>query len=134
MSWKQSIFTILIFGFFVAELIGQTIDRGPYLQSVSQESIYIKWRTDSSTDSKVWYGDSPSNLNLMITSGVNVTDHEILIEGLASNTSYYYAVGNNNGQMAGGDDNHYFLTSPDTSGNQIVRAWVLGDCGTANNK
>ena len=81
MSWKRSLITILFLGIFLFENIGQTIDRGPYLQTVTNESIILKWRTDSSTNSKVWYGDSPSNLNLTVVSGTSVTDHEIQIDG-----------------------------------------------------
>ena len=131
--WKESILILSIITFFGINSIGQIIDRGPYLQSVNTESIIIKWRTDSPTDSKVWYGNSPSNLNLSITSGVNTTEHEMQIEGLTSYTDYYYAVGNSNGQMAGGNNEHYFRTTPDTSGSQIIKAWVLGDAGTATN-
>ncbi len=129
---KGVLLAILMSVLIFVNALGQTIDRGPYLQTVTTESIFIKWRTDIPTNSKVWYGDSPSNLNLTLSSGVSVEDHEILIDGLNTNTTYFYAVGNSNGQMVGGDDSHYFKTTPDTSGIQTIRAWVLGDAGTAN--
>lgn len=132
MSWKRLLFTILFIELVAINVFGQSIDRGPYLQSVTTGSIYINWRTDSPTDSKIWYGDSPGNLISTVADAANVTDHELQINGLSTNTTYYYAVGNNIGQMAGGDDSHYFITTPDTTGNQLVRAWILGDCGTAN--
>ena len=132
MNLRGPIFTFIFSILICFSANGQSIDRGPYLQTLTGESIFIKWRTDSSTDSKVWYGDSPSNLNFTVSSPNNVTDHELMIDGLDANTIYFYAVGNSNGQMMGGDDNHYFLTTPDTTGSQTVRLWVLGDCGTAN--
>ena len=108
----------------------QNIDRGPYLQLVTTNSIFIHWRTDSSTDSRVWYGDDPNSLNNIVENSNNTTDHALQITGLNPNTIYYYAVGNSNGELAGGDFDHYFKTSPSTS--QNINVWVLGDAGTAN--
>ena len=108
----------------------QNIERGPYLQFSTPESIIIKWRTSFPTQSKVWYGDSPTELNLMETSTTSTTEHEVMIENLTPNTVYYYAVGNQNGQMQGGDNDHYFKTNP--LGNEPVHIWVLGDAGTKN--
>lgn len=132
MRWTTTSTIFCFFIFLNFNAFGQTIDRGPYLQTVTPQSIIIKWRTTSATSSKVWYGNDPSNLNLTLSVGANVTDHEMQISDLSQNTKYYYAVGNANGQMAGGDPNHYFITSPDNSGNQTVRIWALGDCGTGN--
>ncbi len=117
---------IILFLFYIATN-AQNIDRGPYLQMTTTSSIYIHWRTDSPTDTKVWYGDAPDNLLETLSSSTEVEDHEILIPGLTSNTVYYYAVGNSDGQMAGGDDNHYFKTAP--SGSEPIKIWVLGDAG-----
>jgi len=89
---KVLLITLLLFFFFGFEINAQTINRGPYLQSVTTGSIFIKWRTDVATTGKVWYGNSPTNLNMTVT-GVNTTDNEIQVTGLASNTTYYYAVG-----------------------------------------
>ncbi len=111
---------------------GPNITRGPYLQSGTPSSTVIKWRTSSSTDSKVWYGSSPSNLNLTQTVGGSQTDHEVTLSGLSANTTYYYAVGDDNGQSIGGDSDHYFTTAPTTGTSQPITAWVLGDCGTGN--
>ena len=74
-----------------------TIIRGPYLQSGTPTSIIIKWRTADSTDSKVWFGDSPTNLVNSITAVGNRIDHEVTISGLTPNTVYYYAVGDGSG-------------------------------------
>ena len=130
MNKKTSLAPIIILLSFCYVTNAQTIDRGPYLQMVTTSSIYIHWRTDSLTDSKVWYGDDPNNLDFTLFDPADTTDHEIQITSLTSNTIYYYAVGDSNGQMAGGDNDHYFKTSP--SSNQIIRAWVLGDAGTKN--
>ena len=77
-------FLVILCSFFT-NINAQTIDRGPYLQLVTTSSIYVHWRTDSSTNSKVWYGDNPNNLTEILSTPANVTDHEILIAGLNRN-------------------------------------------------
>ncbi|MFK7806518.1 MAG: metallophosphoesterase, partial [Saprospiraceae bacterium] len=111
---------------------GQNIIRGPYLQSVYQDHITVRWRTDESTSSKVWYGTSPSSLNNVITSSSQATDHEVLLEDLIPDTKYYYAVGNNSGQLANGQE-HYFETAPLPNSQEKIRMWLLGDMGFGNN-
>lgn len=111
------------------DLHGQDLIRGPYLQTVTTESIYIKWRTDSPTDSKVWWGTDPGDLFNTIESEDNTTEHEIQITGLLENSTYYYAIGDSNGELAGGDADHYFRTSPPSNTDQTIRAWVLGNAG-----
>ena len=130
MNTKSLLTSLAILLTIFPEINAQTIDRGPYLQMVTTTSIYIHWRTDSSTDSKVWYGDDPSNLTSTLFVSGNRTDHEIHVTGLTGNTTYYYAVGDSDGQMVGGDSDHYFKTSP--SSNQPVKIWVLGDAGKKN--
>ncbi|MCO6486792.1 MAG: metallophosphoesterase, partial [Phaeodactylibacter sp.] len=93
----------------------------------------IKWRTNTSTSSKVWYGPSPTNLPFTATVNGSYTDHEVKITGLAPNTVYYYAVGNSSGQLTQPSANHYFKTSPNPGTVQTIRTWVLGDCGTGDN-
>ena len=109
-----------------------TVVRGPYLQSGTTSSAIIKWRTSNNTDSKVWYGDSPTNLNQSHLVNGSQTEHEITITGLNANTTYYYAIGDSGGQMEGANNDHYFKTSPSSGTSQPITAWVLGDCGTAN--
>ena len=119
---------ILVF-FFGVDVNAQTINRGPYLQSVTTGSIFIKWRTDVASASKVWYGTTQGNLNNVVDLGGSTTDHEVQITGLNSNTTYYYAVGYGSTQLAGDDSDHYFNTTPPTSTSQTIRAWVLGNAG-----
>jgi hypothetical protein len=129
MNSKAPLLALIFLLAICFKINAQSIDRGPYLQLVTTSSIFIHWRTDSQTDSKVWYGDDPANLNLTLTDPDNTTDHQINITGLSSNTTYYYAVGDSNGQMAGGDNDHYFKTSPNQNTTQTIRAWALGNAG-----
>ena len=120
---------LCLFGF---QALSQTVVRGPYLQSGTATGLIVKWRTNSSTDSKVWYGPSPTNLNQTETVTGSRTNHEVQISGLSPSTQYYYAIGNAAGQIEGGDNNYSFITSPVTGSSPVMRFWVLGDCGTAN--
>lgn len=108
------------------------IVRGPYLQSGTPTSMVVKWRTSAATNSIVWYGAAPDALNQTAQQSGARINHEITLAGLQPNTRYYYAVGDSNGALAGGTVNHFFKTSPPHGTVQPVRAWVLGDCGTAD--
>lgn len=129
MNLRDALVPVLILLVFHIDINAQAIDRGPYLQCVTTQSIYIHWRTDSPTDSKVWYGDDPNNLNLTLLASGNREDHKILIPSLTPNTIYYYAVGDSNGQMAGGDSEHFFKASPNQNSTETIRAWILGNAG-----
>ena len=102
------------------------------MQSGTPTSTVIKWRTNSSTDSKVWYGTNPNNLNLTKSIAGSTIDHEIIIDGLIANTTYYYAIGDNAGQITTPGNDFYFQTAPTTGTTQPIIAWILGDCGTAD--
>ena len=128
---RYIVLSVCLLVFFV-ESIGQSIVRGPYLQSTTTNSTTIRWRTDSATDSKVWYGNSSSNLTFSITSAANVLDHEVEISGLSNGTVYYYAVGNSSGQLTTPNSFHHFETLPTPGTNQVITAWILGDAGTGN--
>jgi hypothetical protein len=106
----------------------QTLDRGPYLQSGTQTSINIRWRTSSSVVGVVKYGLSAENLDKILY-GVSTTDHDIRIDGLMPGTRYYYSVGHGSTVLSGGQDN-FFVTAP--SGMKSTRIWVIGDAGTGN--
>lgn len=112
--------------------IPSTITRGPYLQSGNASSIFIKWRTFNSIDSKVWYGTNPGIYTDSVTVAGNTTEHEVQLNGLTANTTYFYTIGESNGKMEGGNNTFYFTTAPPIGTSQPIRAWVLGDCGTGN--
>lgn len=103
--------------------------RGPYLQKANQNSVILRWRTDNPTDSRVDYGDSPSNLNNTVVNQNFVTNHEVLITGLSPNTTYYYSIGMFSGALESGN-NQYFETLPVTGETGPYEFLVLGDCGT----
>ncbi len=133
---------LCVFVFSLTTCLAQEIIRGPYLQVATPNSITIRWRTDLSTDTKLWYGDSPSNLTSFEFIAGNRIEHQIDLSGLNPATTYFYAVGDSSGtlnydnigdlagQAAGGDTIHYFTTSPTSGTTQPISIWVLGDAGT----
>ncbi len=122
---------------FDLELLGLTdrpeinITRGPYLQNATSSSMVIRWRTDLPTTSKVWIGTSPAGLAPKQENPSSATEHEVQVTGLLPNTQYYYAIGSSTGQLASGSE-YTFFTPPVPGTKQPIRAWVLGDSGTAN--
>ncbi len=118
-----------------ATLAGQiNVIRGPYLQKASESSMTIKWRTHVPTESVVNYGTSSGNLNLVTSDLALKTEHEIEITGLNPATKYYYELANNSNVLVPASLDMYFQTSPIPGSTPTVKAWILGDCGTANTK
>ena len=115
-------------------LIAQvTVTRGPYLQQATSSSIIIKWKTSSSSNTKVNYGTSLSNLNLSVTNTVSLTNHEIKITGLLPYTKYYYTIGATTSTIVTAANDVYFRTAPNYGQKGDYRFWVIGDAGTGGN-
>lgn len=110
----------------------QNVTRGPYLQSVTHESIIIKWRTDISTSSKVWFGTDSTAITQTEEINNNVTDHQVQLNGLSTKTKYYYKVGDLNGPYSSFYVDHNFTTHPVPGTPDSVRIWAIGDFGRAN--
>jgi Calcineurin-like phosphoesterase len=106
-----------------------TLLRQPYLQSLTQTSIVIRWRTDVACDTKVSYGLS-TTYGSVITNNNAVTEHEIKITGLVNSTKYFYKIGTTSQDLQG-DVNNFFGTSKPPSGAtpSNFRVWVTGDFG-----
>src|SRR5437867_1703721 len=109
-----------------------TVTRGPYLQMGTPNSIVVRWRTDTATDSRVRYGGSPASLTLFADNPSVTTEHEVAVPGLSPDTLYYYSVGTTTATLAGGDSTYFWVTFPPTGTPAPTRIWVLGDSGTAN--
>jgi len=126
---------LILFFTFIFNLTlaaGQTIVRGPYMQSNTHESIIFMWRTSTTTDTKVWYGTDPNNLNLTKVISNNVKDHIVKVDGLSALTTYYYAVGTTSGVLAGGTASYTFKTHPVPGTPTPTRIWAIGDFGRGN--
>ena len=55
----------------------------------------ITWNTNESSDSKVMYGTSASNLNLTASNATLTTGHAVPLTGLLKKTIYYFRVSSN---------------------------------------
>jgi hypothetical protein len=108
-----------------------TVVRGPYLQSASSDSITVRWRTDTATDSRVQYGLSSGSLTSPASHATSTTEHIVKLTGLSPNTQYFYNVGSSSAVQAG-DATYYFKTSPTTGTALPTRIWVIGDAGTGS--
>ncbi len=108
------------------------VERGPYLQSGTTTSVIVKWRTDVSSLSTVNYGTTLGALSSSVSDGSATTEHEVTLTGLTANTTYYYEIEDAIGTYVAEDSQMYIKTHPLTGTRQFVRAWILGDPGTAN--
>jgi Bacterial Ig domain/Calcineurin-like phosphoesterase/Purple acid Phosphatase, N-terminal domain len=109
--------------------LATNVTRGPYLQMGTTTSMVICWRTATPGDSRVRYGTSLSNLNLIAVDTAATTEHRVTLTGMSPNTKYYYSFGTSSLTLGGGDPTHFFVTSPAAA--KPTRIWVLGDAGTA---
>ena len=128
----KQLFLFFLFLSSTLASFGQNVVRGPYMQTQTDHSIIIKWRTDVPSTTKIWYGLAPNALINEVSNASSVTEHSFEITGLAPYTKYYYAVGDLNNQLAGADSNHYFLTAPLPYTEQNIRVWATGDFGKGN--
>lgn len=112
-----------------ATAMAATVVRGPYLQMGDNDSMVIRWRTDTATDSRVQFGTSPGSLAFSAGNATITTEHEVAVTGLNSLSRYYYNVGDSASVQAG-DTSYYFETSPAPGTAVATRIWVIGDAGT----
>jgi acid phosphatase type 7 len=108
------------------------VTRGPYIQMVTQNSLFIRWRTNFPTDSKITYGTNPSSQTGIAYLGTVTTEHEVQVTGLNPDTKYYYSIGHS-GQMISIAPDQFFYTLPLPNTIKPYTFWVVGDCGTADN-
>lgn len=58
----------------------------------SDGTALISWNTNEQADSRVDYGSSASNLNLLAGDNTIVTDHQVTLHGLTAGSTYFYRV------------------------------------------
>lgn len=113
-------------------LFAQSIVRGPYMQTPTENSIIIKWRTDVATDTKVEYGTDVNNLNQSEIVSVSETDHTVILTGLTPYTNYFYSVGSTTAMISSPSPDFSFRTNPVPGTKVPIRAWAIGDFGKGN--
>ncbi|GIV32952.1 MAG: hypothetical protein KatS3mg031_0487 [Chitinophagales bacterium] len=116
---------------FCGWLSGQTVTRGPYLQSLGAHSIVVCWRTDIPTDSRVEFGTHPDSLTQSADSSMITTEHRVRLRNLKPRTKYFYRIGSS-AQVQASDTLMYFITAPEPGSSARVRVWAMGDFGHGN--
>jgi hypothetical protein len=106
-----------------------TLTRGPYLQMGTSNSMVVRWRTNTTSNSEVRYGTTAGSLTMSATNAASTNEHQISLTGLTPNTKYYYSIGTI-GAAIQGDTNNYFYTHPPIGTEFELDVWVTGDCGT----
>lgn len=99
-----------------------TLTRGPYLQSVTAESIVIVWETDRPSHGEVVYGEAEECGSSVADSAVG-TRHAVTLTGLAPYTVYHYRV-ESDGVPLSEDTTFRTAAGPDQTGFTFA---VLGD-------
>jgi len=92
----------------------------------------IKWRTQTNKPSKINYGLSAGVLTNTANVPGNRKNHEVEITGLTANTVYHYEIDNATSTNVNLSSGLTFKTYPAIGTPTPLRAWVLGDCGTAD--
>ena len=133
-TYRHHIFMIAALVASVSQVAySQSVTRGPYLQSLSDSSVIVCWRTDQATASYVRYGTNVANRSSVASNPAQTTEHEVLITGLSPETVYYYDIGDGPASvLAGGAADFHIKTHPVPGSVRDFRIWAIGDFGTQN--
>ena len=115
---KKIFFLLLSFSAFSQN---DQIVRGPYLQSMTSESVLIQWRTASPQSSQVTLVTKGEKKTRVIADTNRVIDHIVKVSGLRPSKSYTYSISPKHQGS--------FHTKPKAGDPKSVRIWALGDFG-----
>ncbi len=87
-----------------------TLTRGPYLQSVTTDSIIVVWETEEPANSQANYGRTVV-YDFVVSSTTSVTHHALTLTDLNPYSVYHYQV-SSNGQPLGEDSTFRAAASP----------------------
>jgi len=99
-----------------------TLLRGPYLQSVTSDSVWVVWDTAEPSVGRVEYGSTP-RWGQVVTEEQEALHHQVQLTGLIPGTVYHYRVDN---KIAAS-----FRTAP-VSRQASLRFAVVGDTRTSH--
>jgi hypothetical protein len=120
---KITLFTLLSTAGFAVEL-----DREPYLQQLSSDSVVIVWRGTELHSGSVFYGTDPADLNLEISSP-EALQHQVSLTGLTPDTDYTYRIASG-GEALSKAFSYPFKTAPLVGERSPFQLWIVGDSGT----
>ncbi len=110
------------------------VTRGPYLQRATNNSMVVRWRTNIATASILDYGPATNSLTNTVSDNLPKTEHFLTIPNLTAATKYFYQIRISTDTLVFPSSNVYFKTYPVPGTETPVIAWILGDCGTSDNK
>jgi predicted phosphodiesterase len=76
--------------------LAEPFKKGPYLQMVTKESVWVMWETEQSTQGKVTV-KSPTSPDIVVAESAPARMHEVEITGLKAGSRYRYEVDPGNG-------------------------------------
>ena len=91
-------------------VVPEAVTRGPYLQSVTTDSVVVVWETDAAGSSQVDYGLTAS-YGSVVSDSNPVMHHALTLTGLSPYTLYHYRVSSGE-QPPGGDSAFRTATLP----------------------
>lgn len=91
----MAILALTMFLFSAGSALAQ--DMWPYLQSPSESSVWITWKTSTSSDTQVLYGTDQNALNNVASGTANALStsyyyHSVQLTNLQPSTLYYYRI------------------------------------------
>ena len=101
--------------------------RSPYIQTLTQNSVVIRWMTEENQLGIVRFGEDPEILSNIEVESSPSKNHTLKLSGLKPATRYYYQTGTISGFYEKDADKQWFYTHPDEV--QPTRVWVIGDSG-----
>ena len=107
------------------------VTRGPYLQSVTDRSLTLVCRTDTSGSVTLRYGKTAGPPWEFETSSPSGQQHVFALSGLRPETRYVYELTAGSTVLARGEP-YYFRTAPPEKSRAPFRFLAWGDSGTGN--
>jgi hypothetical protein len=112
--------------FFSSQLSGEV---APYLQSLTQDSVTIRWQTRENRMGVLKYGIHPYHLNYTLLEDAVGKVHSITANRLEPDQRYYYSIGDISGYKDADPEHDWFHTMPEEGAGKATRIWVIGDSG-----
>jgi hypothetical protein len=130
---KTILFIVIVYAtgrfgvvYFGSQLIGE---RAPYLQSLTQDSVTVRWQTRQNRMGVLKYGLHPDHLNYTLLEDDVGKVHSVTATTLRPDTRYYYSVGDISGYKDPDPKYDWFRTMPEDDTDKATRIWVIGDSG-----
>lgn len=106
-----------------------TGSREAYIQTLTQDSVIIRWMTEKNELGIVRFGEDPERLATVNLESSLAKNHTVKLTGLKPATQYFYKTGSISGSYEEGAEHQWFITHPEEV--KPTRIWVMGDTGDA---